>query len=89
MTVSQLLFLESPSSLSFELHDLPALAAAARARGAAVAVDNTYGPLLLRPLALGADVRYRGVCMYYYMNGCVKKLYMMKLCPSRWAPALV
>ena len=69
MTVSQLLFLESPSSLSFELHDLPALAAAARARGAAVAVDNTYGPSLLRPLALGADVRSRGVCLVAWYHG--------------------
>ena len=32
----QVLFMESPSSLTFELHDFAALAAEARTRGAAV-----------------------------------------------------
>ena len=48
--------MESPSSLSFELHDFAALAREANQRGAVVIADNTYGPTLLRPLDLGANV---------------------------------
>ena len=48
------LFLESPSSLTFELHDFAALASVAAARGAAVVADNTWGPLRFRPLEHGA-----------------------------------
>ncbi len=52
-----LVFCESPGSLTFETQDLPAIAAAAHARGAKVAVDNTWAsPLFCRPLDLGADL---------------------------------
>lgn len=52
-----LVFCESPGSLTFEVQDIPAIAAAARARGVRVAVDNTWAtPLFCRPLALGADL---------------------------------
>ena len=51
------IFAESPGSLTFEVQDLPAIAAAARPRGIAVVVDNSWAtPLFYRPLALGADV---------------------------------
>jgi len=50
-------FVESPGSLTFEVQDLPAIAAAAKARGVAVVVDNSWAtPLFYRPLALGADI---------------------------------
>ncbi len=50
-------FVESPGSLTFEVQDLPAIAAAARARGVAVVVDNSWAtPLFYRPLTLGADI---------------------------------
>ncbi len=50
-------FVESPGSLTFEIEDLPAIASAARSRGIAVIVDNSWAtPLYLRPLALGADI---------------------------------
>jgi cysteine-S-conjugate beta-lyase len=48
---------ESPGSLTFEMQDLPAIAAAARARGISVIVDNSWGtPLFHQPLKLGADI---------------------------------
>jgi cystathionine beta-lyase len=50
-------FVESPGSGTFEIQDLPAIAAAAHARGVKVIVDNSWGtPLFHRPLTLGADI---------------------------------
>lgn len=49
--------LESPGSLTLEVQDVPALAAAARARGLTVVLDNTWaGPLGFKALAHGADI---------------------------------
>lgn len=54
---TRLLYIESPGSLLFEMQDLPALASLARAQGATVVADNTWGAgYLYRPLALGADI---------------------------------
>lgn len=51
------IFVESPGSLTFEMQDLPAIAAAAHARGITVIVDNSWAtPLFHRPLAMGADM---------------------------------
>ncbi|QQR40847.1 cystathionine beta-lyase [Devosia rhizoryzae] len=48
---------ESPGSLTFEIQDIPALAAAAHAGGARLIVDNSWAtPLYFKPLALGADI---------------------------------
>jgi cystathionine gamma-lyase len=50
-----LVWMESPSNPGLDVLDVRALAAAARAEGALVAVDNTLaGPLRQRPLELGA-----------------------------------
>ncbi|MBN9314663.1 MAG: cystathionine beta-lyase [Devosia sp.] len=50
-------YVESPGSLTFEIQDLPAIAAAAHARGATVISDNSWAtPLYHRPLQLGADI---------------------------------
>lgn len=56
--------MESPSSLSFELHDFAALARQAAERGAVVIADNTYAPSLLRPLDLGANVSLNAATKY-------------------------
>lgn len=54
---TKLVFCESPGSLTFEVQDIPAIAAAVHAHGAKVAVDNTWAsPLFCRPLSLGADL---------------------------------
>jgi len=51
------LFLESPGSMSFELQDVPNLAATARAHGLTVLMDNTWAtPLYFRPLEHGVDM---------------------------------
>jgi cystathionine beta-lyase len=48
---------ESPGSLTFEVQDIPALAAAAHAGGARLIVDNSWAsPLFCQPLKLGADI---------------------------------
>jgi cysteine-S-conjugate beta-lyase len=51
------IFLESPGSLTFEVQDVPAIVAVARARGIATLIDNTWATsLLFQPLALGVDL---------------------------------
>ena len=50
-------FLEAPGSQSFEMQDVPALAAIAHERKATVLLDNTWAtPLFFRPLDNGADL---------------------------------
>jgi cystathionine beta-lyase len=54
---TKLIFVESPGSLTFEMQDIPAITAAAHARGALVAMDNTWAtPLFFRPFEKGVDV---------------------------------
>lgn len=51
------IFVESPGSLTFEMQDLPAIVGAAKPRGIAVIVDNSWAtPLYHQPLKLGADI---------------------------------
>ena len=62
---TRLLLIESPSSLTFEMLDVPALAAACRARGVLTVMDNTWGAgLAFRPLAHGVDVSVQAVTKY-------------------------
>ncbi|URW75708.1 cystathionine beta-lyase [Sphingomonas donggukensis] len=50
-------FLESPGSLTFEVQDIPAIVAAAKARGVVTLLDNTWAtPLRLPAMALGIDL---------------------------------
>jgi cystathionine beta-lyase len=54
---TRLVFTESPGSLSFEVQDLPAIAAVAHRRGALVLLDNTWAtPLGFAAFAHGADI---------------------------------
>ncbi len=58
-------FCESPGSLTFEVQDVPAIAAAAHARGAAVLLDNTWAtPLYFPALKHGADLSIQAVTKY-------------------------
>jgi cystathionine gamma-synthase len=53
---AQLVFFETPTNPALELFDIQAIAEQAHARGARVAVDNTFAsPVNQRPLELGAD----------------------------------
>lgn len=54
---TRLIFLESPGSLTFEVQDVPAICAAAKARGVTTAIDNTWAtPLLFPALSHGVDI---------------------------------
>ncbi len=58
-------FLESPGSLSFEIQDVPAIAAAAHARDAAVLMDNTWAtPIHFRALEKGVDLSIQSGTKY-------------------------
>jgi cystathionine beta-lyase len=58
-------YLESPGSLSFEIQDVPAIAAAARAHGAVVLMDNTWAsPLYFQPLEKGVDLAIQSGSKY-------------------------
>jgi cystathionine beta-lyase len=58
-------FVEAPGSLSFEVQDVPAIAAAAHAKGAVVIMDNTWaGPLYFRALDHGVDLSIQAATKY-------------------------
>lgn len=62
---TRVVFLESPGSLTFEVQDAPAIIAAAKGKGAAVVVDNSWSAgLYFKPLALGADVSIQAATKY-------------------------
>jgi cysteine-S-conjugate beta-lyase len=56
---------EAPGSQSFEMPDIPAIAAVAHARGALVIDDNTWAtPLFHRSLDLGVDISMQAATKY-------------------------
>ena len=62
---TRLVFTESPGSHSFEMQDIPAIAAAAHARSAWVLTDNTWAtPLFFKPFAHGVDVSIQAATKY-------------------------
>lgn len=62
---TRLIWLESPGSLTFELQDVPAIAAVAQARGIATAIDNSWsGGLFFKPLAMGIDISVQAATKY-------------------------
>lgn len=58
------LFLESPGSHTFEVQDVPALAAVAHQRGAVVMMDNTWGIHFFQPFRHGVDVSIQALTKY-------------------------
>lgn len=62
---TSLVYLESPGSLTFEIQDVPAIAAAARKRDIAVIMDNTWAtPLFFRPFDHGVDISIHAATKY-------------------------
>lgn len=62
---TRLILLESPGSLTFEIQDVAAIAAAARARGILTVIDNTWAAgLLFKPLAHGVDISVQALTKY-------------------------
>ena len=58
-------FCESPGSLTFEVQDVPAIAAEAHARGASVLLDNTWAtPLYFDAFAHGVDLSIQAATKY-------------------------
>ena len=54
---TKLVFMESPGSHTFEVQDVPAIAAAARAAGVVTVMDNSWAtPLFFRAMDHGVDV---------------------------------
>jgi cystathionine beta-lyase len=62
---TRLIGLESPGSLTFEMQDVAAIAALARARGILTLMDNTWAAgLLFKPLAHGVDLSVQALTKY-------------------------
>ena len=62
---AKLLYLESPTSVVFETHDVPALAGLARDAGAVSVIDNSWAtPLFQRPHGLGVDLVLHSASKY-------------------------
>lgn len=60
-----LVMMESPGSHSFELMDVPAVAAKCRAHGIKTAIDNTWAtPLYFKPLEVGVDMVIHAATKY-------------------------
>jgi cystathionine beta-lyase len=65
---TRLLFLESPGTASFEVQDVPGLAAVAAELGVLSAIDNTWAtPLFFNPLEHGVDLAIQSGTKY--LNG--------------------
>jgi cystathionine beta-lyase len=62
---TRLIYTESPGSQTFEVQDIPAIAAVAKAKKLWLLMDNTWAtPLFYRPLAHGADVSIQAGTKY-------------------------
>jgi cystathionine beta-lyase len=62
---TKLIWTEAPGSVSMEVPDLPAICAAAHARGVLVALDNTWSAgLALRGFELGVDIVMQALTKY-------------------------
>ncbi len=59
------IFVESPGSQTFEIQDLPAIAAMAKQNGITTILDNTWAtPLYLKPFELGIDISVHAATKY-------------------------
>jgi cystathionine beta-lyase len=61
---TRVLYLESPGSHTFEVQDVPALTAVARAHGAVSMIDNTWGIHSFQPFLHGCDVSIQALTKY-------------------------
>ena len=62
---TRLIVMESPSSLTFEVQDVPTIARLAKARGILTLVDNTWAAgMLFKPLDHGVDISVQALTKY-------------------------
>ena len=77
--------MESPGSLTFEVQDVPAICAAARAHGIATLLDNTWAtPLLFPAIGHGVDLSILA-CTKYVVGHSDAMLGSVTATPERWA----
>jgi len=63
---TRLIYLESPGSYTFEMQDIPAICALARARGILTVVDNAWAsPVFARPFDWGVDAAVLPLTKYW------------------------
>ena len=80
-------FVEAPGSQSLEVQDIPAIAAAAHARGACVVADNTWAtPLFFSPHAHGVDMAVEAGTKY--LSGHSDLLLGLVSANAQWFPRL-
>lgn len=61
-----LIYLESPTSLTFRLQDIGEIAKFAREKGITTMIDSTYNtPIHMKPLEMGIDVVIHSLTKYY------------------------
>ena len=78
-------FMESPGSLTFEVQDVPAIAAAARARGIVTLLDNTWAtPILFTAIEKGVDLSILA-CTKYVVGHSDVMLGSVTATPALWA----
>jgi len=62
---TRMILLEAPGSLTFEMQDVPAIAAAAKDRGVITLIDNTWAAgLYFKPLAHGVTISVQALTKY-------------------------
>jgi cysteine-S-conjugate beta-lyase len=62
---TRVIYMESPGSLTFEVQDVPALVAVAKAHGITTVLDNTWATsLFFKPLSLGVDLSITAATKY-------------------------
>lgn len=61
---TKVLYLETVANPTLAVADIPALSAAAREKGVALVVDNTFAPMVVSPARLGADVVVHSISKY-------------------------
>jgi cystathionine beta-lyase len=78
------IFMESPGSLTFEVQDVPGICAAAKARGIATLLDNTWAtPLLFPAIANGVDLAILA-CTKYISGHSDVMLGSVTAAPGHW-----
>jgi cysteine-S-conjugate beta-lyase len=78
------IYMESPGSLTFEVQDVPAIVAVAKARGITTLIDNTWAtPLFLKTMALGVDLSIMA-CTKYIVGHSDAMIGSVTANPAHW-----
>ena len=83
---TRVLYVESPGSHTFEVQDVPALAALAHRHGARVLMDNTWGVHAFQPFRHGVDVSIQALTKYVGGHSDVLLGAITVASEADWAP---